>query len=407
MNLTPRQLDVIVAIRNYRHLHGYSPTMQELADQLGTSKVTIFEHVGALEKKRVLRRDKHKARSLEITADGRLPDEDRATKLPLLGAIAAGSPIEAVENREELDLEQMFHSRSGVYVLKVRGDSMIDDHLCDGDYVVIKKQKTAQSGQIVQDRAQRREAPVLPEALEPAATLEQEAPRGAAQARSDKRGGLMSHAEMLAEVDLADVGVGDDLRGGPFGEHSAVADDVGPVADAERLAHVMVGNQDADAALLQEADDSLDLDHGDRIDAGERLVEQDEARLGRQRAGDFDPAPLAARQRRRRRGAQLFDRQVAQQLVEHVVDHRFLQRPAGTVGLVVEHPGCFTADHHLCWYCRGCGGTVHDAVFKPADIGQQIKAMLTEFNANESLRKCKACGAIHPGKKPPAGWVKI
>ena len=54
MNLTPRQLDVIVAIRNYRHLHGYSPTMQELADQLGTSKVTIFEHVGALEKKRVL-----------------------------------------------------------------------------------------------------------------------------------------------------------------------------------------------------------------------------------------------------------------------------------------------------------------------------------------------------------------
>ena len=64
MNLTPRQLDVVVAIRNYRHLHGYSPTMQELADQLGTSKVTIFEHVGALEKKRVLKRDKHKARSL-------------------------------------------------------------------------------------------------------------------------------------------------------------------------------------------------------------------------------------------------------------------------------------------------------------------------------------------------------
>src|SRR5437667_7331715 len=91
MNLTPRQLDVIVAIRNYRHLHGYSPTMQELADQLGTSKVTIFEHVGALEKKRALKRDKHKARSLEIVGEGRLPDEERPTKLPLLGAIAAGS----------------------------------------------------------------------------------------------------------------------------------------------------------------------------------------------------------------------------------------------------------------------------------------------------------------------------
>src|SRR5260370_10427433 len=129
MNLTPRQLDVLVAIRNYRHLHGYSPTMQELADQLGTSKVTIFEHVGALEKKRILRRDKHKARSLEITADGKiLPDEERATKLPLLGAIAAGSPIEAVENPAQIDLETLFPSTRGVYVLRVPGDSMIDDH---------------------------------------------------------------------------------------------------------------------------------------------------------------------------------------------------------------------------------------------------------------------------------------
>src|SRR5688500_19268758 len=111
MNLTPRQLDVIVAIRNFRHLHGYSPTMQELADQLGTSKVTIFEHVNALEKKRVLRRDRHKARSLEIITDDKLPDEERTTKLPLLGTIAAGSPIEAGENREAIDSEQPFASQ--------------------------------------------------------------------------------------------------------------------------------------------------------------------------------------------------------------------------------------------------------------------------------------------------------
>ena len=149
MNLTPRQLDVLVAVRNYRHLHGYAPTMQELADQLGTSKVTIFEHVGALERKRVLRRDKHKARSLEIIADEKLPDEERSTKLPLLGNIAAGSPIEAVENREEIDLEQMFHSRNGVYVLRVRGESMIDDHLCDGDYVVIERRENARNGEQV------------------------------------------------------------------------------------------------------------------------------------------------------------------------------------------------------------------------------------------------------------------
>src|SRR5947199_3352368 len=149
MNLTPRQTDVIVAIRNYRHLHGYAPTMQELADQLGTSKVTIFEHVGALEKKRVLRRDKHKARSLEIVSPEKLPDEDRSTKLPLLGNIAAGSPIEAVENREEIDLETMFSARNGVYVLRVRGESMIDDHLCDGDYVVIERRESAKNGEQV------------------------------------------------------------------------------------------------------------------------------------------------------------------------------------------------------------------------------------------------------------------
>ncbi|MGA2442463.1 MAG: transcriptional repressor LexA [Tepidisphaeraceae bacterium] len=149
MNLTPRQLDVVVAIRNYRHLNGYAPTMQELADQLGTSKVTIFEHIGALERKRVIRRDKHKARSLEIISEERLPDENRSTKLPMLGNIAAGSPIEAIENREEIDLEQMFQSRSGVYVLRVRGESMIEDHLCDGDYVVIERRENARNGEQV------------------------------------------------------------------------------------------------------------------------------------------------------------------------------------------------------------------------------------------------------------------
>ena len=149
MNLTPRQVDVLVAIRNYRHLHGYAPTMQELADTLGTSKVTIFEHVGALEKKKILKRDKHKARSLEIVTDKKLPDEHRTTKLPLLGNIAAGSPIEAVENREEIDLEQLFNARAGVYVLRVRGESMIEDHLMDGDYVVIERRETARNGEQV------------------------------------------------------------------------------------------------------------------------------------------------------------------------------------------------------------------------------------------------------------------
>ena len=149
MNLTPRQLDVLVAIRDYRYLNGVAPTMQELADQLGTSKVTVFEHVGALEKKGLLSRDKHKARSLTITTEELLPDEDRASKLPLVGSIAAGSPIEAVENREELDLEQLYNRPNGVFVLKVRGESMIEDHLCDGDYVVVERRESCRNGEQV------------------------------------------------------------------------------------------------------------------------------------------------------------------------------------------------------------------------------------------------------------------
>jgi 3-hydroxyanthranilate 3,4-dioxygenase len=72
------------------------------------------------------------------------------------------------------------------------------------------------------------------------------------------------------------------------------------------------------------------------------------------------------------------------------------QRPANTVGLVVEQPKAFTENHHLRWYCKSCGAVVHDAEFQPADIGKQIKAMLEEFKGNEKLRTCKACKAVFP-----------
>ena len=95
-----------------------------------------------------------------------------------------------------------------------------------------------------------------------------------------------------------------------------VADDEGVVADAQRLAHVVVGDEHADATPLEKAHDALDLDHRDRVDAGEGLVQQDEARLRGQGTGDLDAAALAARQRQRRRGAQVVDAQVAQQLCQ-------------------------------------------------------------------------------------------
>src|SRR5690349_19115550 len=97
-------------------------------------------------------------------------------------------------------------------------------------------------------------------------------------------------------------------------EHRALVDDVSAIADAERFSHVMVRYEHADAALLQEPNDALDVEHRDRVDAGEGLVEQDEGRLGAEGPRDLEAAPLAARERERRVLAQMRDVEVFQQL---------------------------------------------------------------------------------------------
>lgn len=152
MNLTPKQLHILTRIRDLRRAYGYSPTMQELADELGVSKVTVFEHVEALIKKGALLRQPNRARSLEVNPEVEMPDEERPTRLPLVGTIAAGCPIDAVEDRQHLDLEELFSSRNKKnrpFVLRVRGDSMIDEHINEGDYVVIEPCHTARNGQTV------------------------------------------------------------------------------------------------------------------------------------------------------------------------------------------------------------------------------------------------------------------
>ncbi len=145
---TPRQTEILTFVRDYTHKHGYSPTYDEIADEFGISKVTVFEHLTTLEERGLLRREKHKARSLHLSPHLELPDE-KPSCLPLVGRIAAGAPIEAIEDREVLDLESIFSSRHGVYVLQVKGDSMIDDQIADGDYVVVEKRKTPYNGETV------------------------------------------------------------------------------------------------------------------------------------------------------------------------------------------------------------------------------------------------------------------
>jgi len=149
MTPTPKQLKILIAIRDFRVRNGYSPTMQELADQLGVSKVTIFEHIEALERKELILRARNRARSLEVAPTVKLPDESKAASYPIVGTIAAGQPIEAIENRETLELETLFNTRHGTYVLRVKGNSMIDDHIADGDYVIIERRETAKDGETV------------------------------------------------------------------------------------------------------------------------------------------------------------------------------------------------------------------------------------------------------------------
>lgn len=150
MNLTPKQLKILQLIRDWRVRRGYSPTMQELADEIGVSKVTVFEHVEALIKKGALVREPNKARSLSIADGIAVPDEARPLRFPLVGRIAAGNPIERVSNEEEIDLGEVLQAAPGrqesTFALKVEGDSMRDEGILDGDYVLIERTQVAQNG---------------------------------------------------------------------------------------------------------------------------------------------------------------------------------------------------------------------------------------------------------------------
>ncbi|MEQ8316366.1 MAG: transcriptional repressor LexA [Phycisphaerales bacterium] len=150
MNLTPKQLRILRLIRDWRIRRGYSPTMQELADEIGVSKVTVFEHVEALIKKGALVREPNRARSLSIAEGVSVPDESRPFRYPLVGKIAAGYPIEKVADSDEIDLQQLVGNPSdssrSMFALKVDGDSMRDEGILDGDYVLIERSPTAHNG---------------------------------------------------------------------------------------------------------------------------------------------------------------------------------------------------------------------------------------------------------------------
>ncbi len=142
--LTDRQKKVYEFIRDKIRNRGYGPTVREIGTQFEISSPNgVMCHLKALEKKGLITREPNMSRAIQLAAE---PIEEKG--IPLAGLVAAGVMHEAVEQNERVDFEEMFN-RKNQFALKVQGDSMIDAHISEGDYVVIRKQRTATPGEIV------------------------------------------------------------------------------------------------------------------------------------------------------------------------------------------------------------------------------------------------------------------
>ncbi len=139
--MTPKQLEVLRYVEDYSQRNGYSPTLQEVADHLKITKVTVLSHLRQLEKARHVKRNYYRRRGIEILTSTR--------KLPITGKIAAGKPIEAIVHPDDLDVLAVMKPGKEYFALEVRGSSMIEDHIRDGDYVIVERTPTARNGETV------------------------------------------------------------------------------------------------------------------------------------------------------------------------------------------------------------------------------------------------------------------
>ena len=146
--LTKRQREILDYLTGYIGDHGFAPSFEEIAAAMKyTSLATVHEHLSNLERKGVIRRAYNESRAIEVLSRARAPG---VAELPLLGLVAAGEPIEAVEQQETITLpEEMLPATGPNYVLRVRGDSMIDEQIKDGDYVIVHSRSTARNGEMV------------------------------------------------------------------------------------------------------------------------------------------------------------------------------------------------------------------------------------------------------------------
>jgi len=151
VTLYKKQKQILDFISQYIQINGHSPTLQEIAGAMGLSSLaTVHEHIQSLEKKGILKRYDGAVRGLEIV-DETYSAGLSAISLPLVGYIAAGKPIEAIENplATVLVSSDIVSKTKRCFVLQVKGESMIEENICDGDYVVIQQQEMATDGQII------------------------------------------------------------------------------------------------------------------------------------------------------------------------------------------------------------------------------------------------------------------
>ena len=149
-DLSKRQREIFDFISRYLSRHGYPPTVREIGKAVGLhSSSTVHAHLSKLEKLGVLKRDPTKPRAMEVLVE-RAKRAVRPTGLPLVGHVAAGEPILAEENVEEyLQVPDVIGGEAGDYILRVRGDSMIDAGILDGDFAIVRPGKQARDGEIV------------------------------------------------------------------------------------------------------------------------------------------------------------------------------------------------------------------------------------------------------------------
>jgi len=146
--LTERQRDILGFIRKFHQQHGVAPTHKEICEAFGFSSYgTVYKHLSLLEKKGLIRRDWNQKRGVELVEEERT--ELRVRELPLFGNIAAGLPLQVDQTEEMIAVPDTLTSRGQNFVLKVRGDSMIDDGVLDGDFVIVERIDRATNGQVV------------------------------------------------------------------------------------------------------------------------------------------------------------------------------------------------------------------------------------------------------------------